>query len=311
MSLWLGVDIGGTRIKLGLVTGEGELLARAASPFDRGATFEQMADSVLEAASRLAADRTLSAVGIAAPGYAHPSTGILIDGANNVPALRGQSLPAVFAARLGVPAFIENDGTCATTGEMLFGAGRPFRRFALITIGTGIGGGVVVDRRVVTGPAGLPPEIGALCLDPRGPANYSGIAGTLERLASAEAFLERYRQGGGRREAAAAIDVFRLAGEGDRAAGVAIDGVARVIAQAFGIMVNLLNLEACLIGGGVSAAGAPLQEAVARHLPAFTWPALGRNTRVLLAAHGNDAGILGAAAIAGQRVELGGRPSIG
>jgi glucokinase len=96
--------------------------------------------------------------------------------------------------------------------------------------------------------------------------------------------------------------VFRLAAEGDRAAGAAVDGVSRILAQAFGIMINLLNLEACIIGGGVSAAGRPLLESVRRQLPLFTWPALHRNVQVLLAQHGNDAGVIGAAAMAASRI---------
>jgi glucokinase len=81
-----------------------------------------------------------------------------------------------------------------------------------------------------------------------------------------------------------------------------VDRTGRYIGQAFGIMINLLNLEACIIGGGISAAGEPLLEAVRKHMPSFTWPNLLRNARVLLAELGNDAGIVGAAAMAIQRM---------
>jgi glucokinase len=303
MSALLGMDFGGGAIKLGLVTAEGVVQARAVLPLDAGQSFATMAAAVAEASGRLAAGRPFAAVGISAPGHADPETGILVDGTHNVPLLTGQPLPAAFAERMGVPAFLDNDGSCATLGELLYGAGQPFRRFVLISIGTGVGGGVVVDGRLVTGPSGQPPEIGALCLDPHGPPSHSGIRGAFERMASAAAFVERYEQERGH-EAASAKDVFRLAGQADRRAMAAVDGVGRVIAQAFGIMINLMNLEACIIGGGVSAAGEPLLDAVRRHLPFFTWPALHRNTQVLLAAHGNDAGIIGAAALAAQRIGL-------
>lgn len=98
-------------------------------------------------------------------------------------------------------------------------------------------------------------------------------------------------------------DIFQRAAQGDRAAESAIDQEGRYIAQAFGIMINLLNLEACIIGGGISAAGPPLLEAVRKHLPSFTWPNLFRKSRVLLAQLGNDAGLIGAAAMATQRLE--------
>lgn len=302
MSVLLGVDVGGTAVKLGLLTATGEVIARAALPFDPSQPFDAVVAAICEAGIALLAGRAPEAVGIATPGHADPATGILRDGANNVPALRGHSLPAAIGQQFGVPAFVWNDGTCATLAEMRFGAGRPFSRFVLITIGTGIGGGVVIDRRLVTGPDGLPPEIGALCLDPGGPLNYSGIRGTFERLASAPALVERYQREAGRQDAISAEEVIRLAAEGRQAAGTAVDGMARTIAQAFGIMTNLLNLEACILGGGVSAAGEVLLNAVRRHLPSFTWPALHRNVRVLLAQHRNDAGILGATALAVQRL---------
>jgi len=97
-------------------------------------------------------------------------------------------------------------------------------------------------------------------------------------------------------------EIFQLAAGGEAAAKATVDQVGRYLAQAFGIMINLLNLEGCIIGGGISAAGQPLLEAVRKHLPSFTWPNLLRNAQVLLAELGNDAGIAGAAAMAIQRM---------
>jgi glucokinase len=302
MSVLLGIDVGGTAVKLGVVTGEGVVLARTAIAFNRSQSFDAAVDSIWAAGARLLGSQTPEAIGIATPGYADPATGILVDGTYNVPMLRGHALPAAIGQRFGVPAIIENDGTCATLAELWFGAGRPFSRFVLMAIGTGVGGGVVIDRKVVTGPEGLPPEIGAVCLDPDGPPNYSGIRGTLERLASASAILERYRRESGQEDAASAEDVFLLAADGHEAARVAVEGVCRLIAQACGIMTNLLNLEACILGGGISAAGEILLEPVRRQLASFTWPALYKNVQVLLAQHGNDAGLIGAVAMATRRL---------
>jgi glucokinase len=173
----------------------------------------------------------------------------------------------------------------------------------VVTLGTGIGGGIVVNREVVTGAKGTPPEIGAICLDPKGPVNYSGVPGTFEKLACASGIEDLYRRLSRRKDARVnPRDIFRLAAEGETAARATLDQVGRYLAQAFGIMINLLNLEACIVGGGISAAGEPLVEAVRKHLPSFTWPNLLRNARVLLAELGNDAGIAGAAAMAIQRM---------
>ena len=304
MNAIAGIDIGGTAIKIGLISEEGAVLSKTSIPYDPRKSFEGFVESVcLSLQSLLSSARVeLKAIGISTPGYADPTTGILIDGANNVPALQGHSLPGALGRLLGLPAFIDNDGTCAATGELLYGAGRDFQSFVLITLGTGIGGGVVINRKPVTGRDGQPPEIGAICLDPDGPVNYSGVPGTFERLASASGLIDLYWSLVG--NAATQVtprDIFRLAAEGNESARLAIDGVGRYIAQAFGIMINLLNLEACIIGGGISEAGQPLLDAVRKRLPSFTWPNLYRKSQVLLAQLGNDAGLIGAAAMASRR----------
>jgi glucokinase len=305
MNVIAGIDIGGTAIKIGLVSGEGTVLSKTSISYDRQKSFEDLVESVCGSMQSLVSSQKadLQAIGISTPGYAEPDTGILIDGANNVPALQGCSLPGALGNFFSLRAFIDNDGTCAATGELLYGAGRDFQNFVLITLGTGIGGGVVINRQPVTGRDGQPPEIGAICLDPDGPVNYSGVPGTFERLASASGFIDLYWSLIG--NAAAQVtprDIFQLAAEGNEAARLAIDGIGRYIAQAFGIMINLLNLEACIIGGGISEAGQPLLDAVRKHLPSFTWPNLYRKSQVLLAQLGNDAGLIGAAAMAVRRM---------
>jgi len=305
MSGVIGIDIGGTAIKMGFVSLEGIILAKKSLPFDPTIPFPELINAVCFSLEDLmtSSAATVGAIGVATPGFADPATGILIDGTQNVPALKGRSLPQEFSRRFGIPSFIDNDGTCAALGELRFGAGRKFRNFVVVTLGTGIGGGIVVNRAVVTDAKGTPPEIGAICLDPKGPVNYSGIPGTFEKLACASGMQDLYRRLSRREEARVnPQDIFRLALEGEVAAMATVDQTGRYIAQASGIMINLLNLEACIIGGGISAAGEPLLKAVRKHMPSFTWPNLLRNARVLLAELGNDAGIAGAAAMAIQRM---------
>jgi len=305
MSGVIGIDIGGTAIKIGLVSAEGNIIAKKNVSFDPERSFSGFLNIVCSSLEDLITSSVtpVAALGIATPGFADSATGILIDGTQNVPALKGRSLPEEFFKRFRIPSFIDNDGTCAALGELRFGAGRDFRNFVVVTLGTGIGGGIVVNREVVTGAKGTPPEIGAICLDAKGPVNYSGIPGTFEQLACASGIEDLYRQINQREDSRVnPREIFRRAAEGEAAAMATVDRTGRYIAQAFGIMINLLNLEACIIGGGISAAGEPLAEAVRRHLPSFTWPNLLRNARVLLAELGNDAGIVGAAAMAIQRM---------
>jgi glucokinase len=214
----------------------------------------------------------------------------MVDGTSNVPLLRGRSLSVALRDRLGWPVATINDGTAAALGELRFGAGRGLDRFAVITLGTGVGGGVVIAGRVITGSEGEPPEIGAMVL-----AAEAGAAGTFEALACARGFIEAYARAGGA-SAAEPDQIFMRAAAGDPAADRALEDVSRRIAQACGSMINLLNLEACLIGGGISQAGEALRSRIERHLTSFTWPYLLARSRVAIAQTGQDAGMLGAAA---------------
>jgi glucokinase len=295
----LGIDIGGTAIKMGIVARGGSIMARDTFPFDHDLSFDGVVAQIAERAAALSEHALArpAAIGIAAPGFADPQTGVFVDGTNNVPVLRGRALALALSEHLDLPAVIENDALAAARCELCFGAGRGRSRFVLLTIGTGVGGAVMVDGRVLRGPDGRPPEFGALVLDRSGELNYSGLRGTLEFLANAEAFARSYRRAGGAADATAAA-VFDRARRGDSHAVTAVDETTRWIAQALGTMINILAPEACIIGGGVAAAGSALLDPIRRQLSDFTWPTLLSRTDLVLAELGNDAGLIGAASLA-------------
>jgi glucokinase len=289
----LGIDIGGTTVKLGLVDADGRVRARSTLPFRTQDSFEALLAALTEEIARLGGRP--EAVGISSPGYADPDEGRLSTGGQNVQILHGRQLGAELHARLGLPARQINDGIAAALGELHFGAGRGLRRFAVITLGTGVGGTVVIDGRPVVGERGEPPEFGAIVLDVAGPVNYSGLPGTFEAYCCAQGFAHAYAVAGGP-DACGVDALFARAAQADAAARAAVDACCRRIAQACGMMINLLGLEACLLGGGIAGAGAALIDRVTAHLPEFTWPFLLARARVTLAQTGNDAGLLGAAA---------------
>ena len=295
----LGIDIGGTAIKMGIVARDGAIMARGTFPFDHDLSFEDLVTTIAERAEALSqrARARPVAIGIAAPGFADPQTRAFVDGTNNVPVLKDRALAVALNQQLELPAVIENDALAAARCELCFGAGRGRSRFVVLTIGTGVGGAMVVDGRVLRGPGGRPPEFGALVLDRSGELNYSGLRGTLEHLANATAFVHSFQRAGGAADTTAAA-VFERAQSGDLLALAAVDETSRWIAQALGTMINLLVPEACIIGGGVAAAGSTLLEPIRRQLPDFTWPTLLSRTDVVLAELGNDAGLIGAASLA-------------
>ena len=290
----VGIDIGGTTIKLGLVRRDGSILARRRLAYAVMASFDDIVDRIAGEIGAMRAETSClpTALGIAAPGHACSKDGAMVDGTGNVPLLKNQSLAAALAGRLALPVATVNDGIAAALGELHFGAGRGLDRFAVITLGTGVGGGVVIDGRVVTGSDGEPPEIGGMVLD-AAVLDAKSKSGTLEGFASAAGFTAAYLQQGGR-DPLPPEAIFACAAQGEEIARCAIDATARRIAQALGTMINLLNLQACLIGGGIAQAGDQLIEPVYSHLPQFTWPYLLSRSRLALAATGDDAGLLGA-----------------
>jgi glucokinase len=295
----IGIDIGGTSIKLGLVDITGRILGRRRIAYATMESFEDLANALVTEARSLASvtDETVAAVGIAAPGYARRSDGVMVDGTANVPLLRGRSLVKAVRERFGRPVLALNDGAAAAFGELHFGAGQGLRRFALITLGTGVGGSVVIDGDVVAGDEGEPPEIGAMVLD----ADL-GPAGTFESFACANGFAASFNAAGGP-AGASPEEIFREAAAGSKVAAAALNATCRRIAQAFGTMINLINLQACFIGGGIACAGDPLRDLIRLHLSDFTWPFLLARSRVDLAVTGPDAGMLGAAAWAARHCQ--------
>jgi glucokinase len=295
----IGVDIGGTTIKFGRVTEAGAVLARRRVPLDPAMPFAAFAQALGDAVEALmGAGPPPAAIGIGVPDYPNPETGGMMRAVPNCPPLTGGSLRDAFTQRFRLPVAIGNDGVCAAQGELSCGAGRHYRRFALITLGTGIGGAVVIDGQIIEGPNGLPPEIGAICLDPSRTDLPDGVPGAFEYLASAKALLLRYRALAGSDAVPDAHTVFDRAKAGETFALRVVDEQARWIAQAIGMMSNLLNLEAVILGGGLSLAGEFLLDGIRPHLGGFYWTPFGRPPALVLAETRNDAGIIGAAALA-------------
>jgi glucokinase len=296
----LGVDIGGSKVKIGAVSESNRrIIARIDRPFSREEPFDEFASSLIDACRALEdmAGEKARAVGLCAPGYGDAATGALVDGGANVPALRERPLAGIVAERLGVRTHFENDGVAAALCECRFGAGQSFQRVLVLILGTGVGGCVVIDGQPLKGRRGEPPELGAMILDDGGHSH--GQLASLEKRASTAGFLAAYREVGGTQEAADVRDLFRLASR-DACATFAIETTARRISQAIGILTNALVLDGCIIGGGIAQAGEPLLELIRHNFSDFCWPLLAQGVTITSAAHGDSAGIVGAASLAGE-----------
>jgi glucokinase len=295
----IGIDIGGSAVKLGAVDERGVMRARARVPVHRAIAFADFVSAVTVAVDDLIREvSTIAAIGIGVPGVPNPETGMLIGRCPAIPSLMEGSLSEILGRRFGVPARVRNDAVGATYGEMWHGAGRDLNRFALLTLGTGIGGAVVIDRRLIDGPGGLPPQFGCMSMDPARADIARPVPGMLEHLASASALVRRCRELRPDVETPDAKAVCDRAKAGEPAALQAVEEVTRWLGQAIGIMSNMLNLEAAIIGGGLSLAGAFLIDKIAKHTCDFVLPLPGRPPRILQAQTGNDAGVIGASVLA-------------
>jgi glucokinase len=221
--------------------------------------------------------------------------------------MQKRSVQQYLANAFGVPAFAENDATSAAAGELAFGAGRSFSSFVLITLGTAIGGGLVLDGKVYRGWRGFAGEIGHLCVNRDGLWCNCGSRGCFEQYASGTAIVRVYaeklrKRGEDPGSSLSTRDVVERGTAGDPSARDTLEEAGMWIAQAFGSLLNVLDLEACIVGGGVSEAGEVLLEPIRRHLPDYCWPQIGSGVSVRTAELRNDAGILGAAAQAYERL---------
>jgi glucokinase len=286
-------DIGGTAVKFGLVAESGALLKQGEVPFERDLSFATLCERLARLYEETMDDGRADALAVAMPGFAAPESGIVIDGGGNVPALRDGSIAQALEQRLRLPVWFANDGVAAALGEVRYGAGRRLNRFVLITIGTGVGGAVIIDGQPIIGRNGHPPELGAIVVD-RGD---TGEPLSLEACSSAPAMLQAYVSQTGA-AAVSARQLFEQAEAGDAAAEAVIDASCRGIAQAAGALTNALMLEAIVLGGGVSGAGEALMRRLRLLLPAYVWPSLAAKVDIRIAELGNTAGLLGAASLA-------------
>ncbi|MDI3257615.1 MAG: ROK family protein [Kyrpidia sp.] len=307
-----GIDVGGTRIKAGLVFQDGTVLARRqwATEPNRGPN---------RVVGRLAADmRTMAqeagvswedVVGVGAgwPAFLDMGTGRIIEAAN----LRWRDVPilAMMERELGKPVVIDNDGNVAALGEAWIGAGRGAKTALCVTVGTGIGGGIVLDGRIYRGAAATAGEIGHVPMKPDGEPCTCGRRGCLETLASATALVREGRRRGLRGPGGEGVlstqDLFELVRRGDERAADVIREATFWLGRGLASAANLLNPDIIILGGGVSRAGdlwfRPLEEEFRR----WALPLVAENCRLTPAFLGEEAGMLGAAGLAWQRANGG------
>jgi len=309
---FLALDIGGTKIAGGILGGDGRILSEKTIPTEAARGSGQVIRNGLQLAQELIkgygnnSTAELAAVGIGSAGQIHFETGEIVDATSVIPGWKGTNLKRAFESNLNLPVFVENDANAAAYGEYCVGAARGFRNVVCLTLGTGIGGGVIIDGQLLRGATGAATELGHITLEIDGEPCPCGRAGCLEAYSSGSAMLRfaekvlRQLPPGARSELVNlessklnANSIFEACSRHDIAAVQIVNRVCRYLAKGLTSLQLIFDTECFVLAGGLSSVGAPLLEGIRAHLLERE-----QRLRIELALLGNQAGLIGAALLA-------------
>jgi glucokinase len=295
--LFLGIDLGGTFVKLGVCTASGEVQGTMAIPTrpDRGP--EDTVQRIGEAGELL--QKKLGRVKACCAGVPGPldlERRILMR-ANNLPGWINVRFPQMLGNRMGMPTYMENDANCAAWGEFIAGAGKGVQSLVLYTLGTGVGGGIVINGEMWIGASGAAGELGHMSIDPNGPMCGCGQPGCVEQYASATAVAKKFGKG-------TAKDCFDAAKKGDAKAIAVVDWAADGLAVGLANMIHVLHPDIIVLAGGMALAGEFLLQKVREGVKRRVFGVFIEKIRIEASqVPGDDAGWLGAALWAARKLE--------
>ncbi|GMT50162.1 MAG: glucokinase [bacterium] len=302
----IGLDIGGTFIKSALVREDGRVLVKESIPIKT--TSPNIIDQILLSISLLIKEikdnQELMGIGIGTPGNVNRLKGT-VQGAYNVSGLEGQPLVEIIKQKYSCPVFIDNDATNAAKGEFLFGAGKGHQHMMLMTIGTGIGGGIILNGQVFHGSTDYAGEIGHITVVPNGRPCNCGNYGCLEAYSSATAMMDQAQQALRRKDPTQLQTlkpdeingeiICRWANDGDLLCQTIVQTAGHFIGLAIANIINLLNIPLVVVGGGISAGGKVLFQSIHESANKYVLPQLRGTFKIEKALLGNDAGVIGSA----------------
>ncbi|TCN22873.1 ROK family glucokinase [Mesobacillus foraminis] len=320
---WLvGVDLGGTTTKIAFISFYGEILNKWEIPTDKSNEGKNIPTDIAKAIDHkldeLAHSKNeIHGIGIGAPGPVDLTSGIIYE-AVNLGWKDQYPLKDLLEVETSLPVVVDNDANVAALGEMWKGAGNGAKDLVCVTLGTGVGGGVIANGDIVHGKRGAAGEIGHITSIAVGGAPCNcGKSGCLETIASATGIvrlaheaLQKGQQEGKLGEIfreygqVSAKDVFDAARNGEKSALEVIENVASHLGVALANIANTLNPEKIVLGGGVSRAGDILLGPVKENFLKHSFPSVAKSTEIAIATLGNDAGVIGAAWLVKNKISL-------
>jgi glucokinase len=295
----IGVDLGGSVVAAGLVTVDGEVLAQSQEPTGKGGPGTAVSTllDVIERAQHgaRALGVTVEGIGIGVPGTVDAERGVIGQDIHYVPELAGASLAATVTGQLSLPVYVDNDVNVLALGEWKFGAGQGARSLVLLAIGTGVGGGIVQEGRLLRGQGGFGGELGHVPINFDGRACICGGQGCLKTYVSGTDIglmgTERLKRD------VSAADVFRMAGEGDPTCQELVGEVCRALGAGLAVIVNGLNPERLIVTGGVAESLKPLEPRIRAQLERYAFARALESTRIEIVPQSKRSTVRGGAAL--------------
>lgn len=289
MAAIIGIDLGGTAIKAGKFSIDGNCLAEKTIPTPQPATPEAVAEAIAALVLEFNADQSCKAVGIGVPG-AVDNTGRIVKVAINLNGWQDVPFADLIEAKTGLSTTLNNDANCAGLGEAWLGAGRDRRNLLLLTLGTGVGGAIILDGKLFEGHYGAAGELGLITLNPDGPPCNSGNNGSLEQYCS----INGVKRLSGKDPAA----LGQLAKAGNEAAIAQWQEYGKLLGAGLTTFIYIFTPEMIIIGGGISASSEFFLPATLAEIEKRVLPSSRTDLQIVTAKLGNNAGMVGAAKLA-------------
>ncbi len=314
MSYYIGIDLGGTAIKVGITDDRGNIQIKRSYESNISSDADDLVAHFGKCVLQTIAESSIPikeiiGAGIGAPGLLNPQTGQLIF-VTNLQMLNGYYITPAIEKIIKLPTFLDNDVNAMALGEFFFGAAKGYTNIIALTLGTGIGGGLILNGKLYQGASFTAGELGHMTIDSNGLLCNCGSYGCIERYANKDGIIDRFKAYHFHKEMESTINQFLDDGEitpkaiamaaqaGDNLSKLVLSEVGIYLGIALASYINILNPEIIVIGGGIANAGDLLLEPARNEMMkrAYTVPA--RTVKVVQAKFKNDAGIIGSASIA-------------
>ena len=299
----IGVDLGGTNLRAAAISASGEVLAKIVGRAELSQGRETVVGDMISSIKKLQQECGTSGftgAGIGVPGFILLEQGVII-GSNNLPEFENFPIRDYIEQKLGAPVILENDANAAALGEKWIGAGRDVNDLVLLTLGTGIGGGVISDGKVLHGRAGMAGELGHMTVVTNGNPCGCGNFGCLEKHASATAITAMAAMAH-LGDNLTAEQVYQLAERGDERAKMIFESMGKALGIALAALVNIFNFPLYLLSGGVLGAWDQFAPGMLAEVQRRSFTYRNSPTRIERATLGNEAGLFGAAYLGAAHV---------